>query len=306
MQNLFLARFQPCEHAYFLEHFRAEIVRVIDDQHDLFALHELLQQESVEHVEQLHFLRFERIEPEIHEHRLQKLDFVKLRLEYLRNDHVLIELRQELLDKGGLAAADFSRDHHEAFAIPHAVVHVSLGAGVSLAHEEKPGVRRELEWLYLQTEMLEIHVRLPSGCRTVLWSGTIAQKQHDASVQETLRGNIALAPHEPALDRGGQAASESVSCAQDAGAFRVPFVQTRECALQIIRRGVDAHHIGLDPGQDKASTRFVVVLVHGVEVVDAARVSQHVVSDVSALLNVDEFAALVAIHGYNEIGRAHV
>ena len=43
VQDLFLARFQPCEHAYFLEHFRAEIVRVIDDQHDLLALHELLQ-----------------------------------------------------------------------------------------------------------------------------------------------------------------------------------------------------------------------------------------------------------------------
>ena len=43
VQDLFLARFEPREHAYFLEHFRAEIVRVIDDQHDLLALHELLQ-----------------------------------------------------------------------------------------------------------------------------------------------------------------------------------------------------------------------------------------------------------------------
>src|SRR6266480_3524721 len=43
VEDLFLAGFQPCEHAYFLEHLRAEIMRVIDDQHDLLALHELLQ-----------------------------------------------------------------------------------------------------------------------------------------------------------------------------------------------------------------------------------------------------------------------
>src|SRR5437879_4228523 len=71
---------------FIFEHFRTEIVRVINDQHDLLALHELLQYEGIEHVEQLNFLRVERTESEIHEHRLQKLDFVKLRLEHLRNN----------------------------------------------------------------------------------------------------------------------------------------------------------------------------------------------------------------------------
>src|SRR5258708_4184044 len=54
--------------------------------------------------------------------------------------------------------------------------------------------------------MLEIHVRLPSGCRSVLWPGTIAQKQHETPVQETLQGNVAFALGEAPLDRGEQAA----------------------------------------------------------------------------------------------------
>src|SRR5438105_2399904 len=230
VQDLFLARFQPCEHAYFLEHFGAEIVRVIDDQHDLPALHELLQQEGIEHVEQFNFLRIERIESEIHEHRLQKLDFVKLRLEYLRNNHVFVEFRQDLLDKRGLAAADFSRDHHEAFAVPHGVIHVSLGAGVSLAHEKKPDVRRELERLRLQAEMLEIHVHLPSGYRAVLWPCTIAQKQHETVVHVTLReniGNFAVALQALALGRDGQLGRKSVSHAQGGSAVGVSFFEIR-------------------------------------------------------------------------------
>src|SRR5438445_6945536 len=143
--------------------------------------------------------------------------------------------------------------------------------------------------------MLEIHVRLPSQCRTVLWPGTIAQKQHNTSVQETCQWNIAFAFYASALRRNEQAGRKSVSRAQSAGAVLVPFVETRDCALQVICIGVDSHCTGLDPGEGQPPPGFVVVLVQG-GVVDAARVSLQVVADASALRHVGELAALAAIH----------
>src|SRR6267378_6734407 len=158
--------------------------------------------------------------------------------------------------------------------------------------------------------MLEIHVRLPSGCRAVLWPGTIAQNQHETVVHVTLRGNIgwkfAVAFQPTALGRDGQVGRKSVSHAQGGGAVRVLFVeirtknrirdwtlQIRECSLQVVRIGVDAHCTGLDPGQGQPPPGFVVVLVQS-GVVDAARVSPQGVPGASALRNVGHLATLAS------------
>src|SRR5258708_12618625 len=119
------------------------MLRVIRDQMDLVSFGNLFEEERVEQVEQFNLPRIERVEPELHQHRLQELHLVKLRLKNLRNDDILVQFRKELLDQRRLAAADFSGDDHEAFAVPHRIVHVGLAAAVSLATSNQPSPRTE-------------------------------------------------------------------------------------------------------------------------------------------------------------------
>src|SRR5262249_1848445 len=153
MKDLLLPGLQSREHANFLEHLQAQVVRIVDNQHDLLVLEELVDEKGIQHIQELNLFRIERIQAELDEHRLQKLDLVELRLEYLRDDDVLVQLREELLNQRRLPASDLAGDDDESLSVPHGVVHVDLRAPVRLAHEEKVEVRRQPERLRRKAKM---------------------------------------------------------------------------------------------------------------------------------------------------------
>ena len=79
-QHLVLGGLDAREQTHFLEHALRQVLRLIDHQHHLAASAVLLEQEIVERREQLRLLHVERLEAELHQHRLQELDRRHLRL----------------------------------------------------------------------------------------------------------------------------------------------------------------------------------------------------------------------------------
>ncbi len=67
-------------------------MRIVDDEHELLAAMELVDEEGVQHIDQFDLFCVERIQAELDQNRLQELLLVELCLEYLRDQHVVVEL----------------------------------------------------------------------------------------------------------------------------------------------------------------------------------------------------------------------
>ena len=79
----------------FFQDLGTQILRFVDDQHDLLVVRVLLDKEGVEHVEQLDLALIERLEAEFGQHRLQKLGRGQLGLRYDRENDVIVQLGQK-------------------------------------------------------------------------------------------------------------------------------------------------------------------------------------------------------------------
>src|SRR5439155_1523643 len=90
VQDLFLLGLEPGQHANLFKHLDAQVVGIVDDQNELLALVKALDQEGIEHVDQLNLFGVERIQPELDEHGLKKFDFIELCLEDLRHQHIVV------------------------------------------------------------------------------------------------------------------------------------------------------------------------------------------------------------------------
>src|SRR3989344_2225708 len=91
VQYLLFSGFQPGEHADFLKHLHAEIMRIVNHQQQLLELQKILDKKSVEHVEQFNLLGVKRIQAKLDQNRLEKLHLIQLRLKYFRYQYILIE-----------------------------------------------------------------------------------------------------------------------------------------------------------------------------------------------------------------------
>ncbi len=151
-QHLLLGRLDAREHANFLEHLVAQVLRLVDDQHDLASGDVLLGEKLVEGRQHLGLFHVERREAELHEHGLQECRGGELRLIDLRDHDFRLELAQERLDQGGLARTDLARDHHEAIGEPDGRLHVRLGACMLLAEIQELRVRTQAEGELMQFE----------------------------------------------------------------------------------------------------------------------------------------------------------
>ena len=117
-KHLFLRSLDAGRQADFLEDAVREVLRLVDDQHDLAAGRILLDQELVQRRDQLGLAHLERREAELDEHGLQEFDRGDLCLRDLRDDDILLEFAQEGLEQRRLARSDLARDHHEAIRKP--------------------------------------------------------------------------------------------------------------------------------------------------------------------------------------------
>ncbi len=73
-KELLLLSLEPGQEAHLLEHLAGQVLRFVDDEQDLLAGRVLLDHEVLEHREQLDLALAERLETELDEQRLEKLD----------------------------------------------------------------------------------------------------------------------------------------------------------------------------------------------------------------------------------------
>ncbi len=155
-QHLFLVRLDAGHQADLLQHLVAEILRLVDDQHDLLVIGILLDQVHIEHVEQLDLALVERLEAEFGQHRLQELRRRELGLRHDGIHDVIIQLGEKRLQQRRLAGADLTRDDDETVGQPDGRLHVGFGARVLLAPVDELGIRRQPKRRHVEPEMLQI------------------------------------------------------------------------------------------------------------------------------------------------------
>ena len=92
-QQFFLLRLEPGQQAHLLEDLARQVLRLVDDEQDLLAGRVLLDHEVLDHRQQLDLLLAERLEAELDEQGLQKLDGRELRLADVREHDVARQTR---------------------------------------------------------------------------------------------------------------------------------------------------------------------------------------------------------------------
>ena len=144
-QRLFLGGLDAGQHAHFLEHAVAEVLRLVDYQQHLAPADVLFHQELIQRRQDLRLLHVEGREAELHQDGLQKRRGRELGLVDLRHDGIGLQFAQEGFDQCGLAGADFTGDHHETVGEPNRRLHVRLGARMLLAQVQELRVRAQAE-----------------------------------------------------------------------------------------------------------------------------------------------------------------
>src|SRR5580700_5631280 len=94
-QHLFLGGLHARQHAHFLEHAVAQVLRLIDDEQYLASVAVLFRQKLIERREHFRLFHVERRKAELHEDALQKRGGRQLRLVDLRHDRIALQFTQE-------------------------------------------------------------------------------------------------------------------------------------------------------------------------------------------------------------------
>jgi hypothetical protein len=161
LQQLLLRRLQVRQQADLLEDLRAEVLRLVDDQHGAPPAGMRLQQVTVDRVDQ-HFEARGPVgirDPQLVAYRRQELDVGQPRIEDQRDVDVGRELIEEAAADRRLAGADLARQLDESSGGANAVQEVREGLAVAIAHVDVLRIGRDRERRVVQPEMRRIHRR---------------------------------------------------------------------------------------------------------------------------------------------------
>ncbi len=158
-QQLVAMRLQVGQQAHLFEHFPAQILGLVDDEHGLPALGVGLQEMGIERVHQ----RLERsagagiVDVQLIANRRHELFHGQFGIEAERYIHILQLLCQQGPDQGGFAGAHLAGQLHEAAAFPRTVQQMRQGFPMVGAHEKVAGVRCNGERVVPKTEIGHVH-----------------------------------------------------------------------------------------------------------------------------------------------------
>src|SRR3989338_775187 len=161
LDQLIFIRLEVREHADLLQQAQAEILRLVDDEHDVVAGGSLLHEELVQLAEERQPVVAHRVEAEVLDDRVEQLEFGEIGMQNERGFGERFQLAQERLAEGRLAGADLAGDFDEPFALPDAIDHVGERFAVLPGEIEKVGVCRIGKRFFPQAEKFKIH---PSYC----------------------------------------------------------------------------------------------------------------------------------------------
>jgi hypothetical protein len=163
LQQLCRSRLQVGEQAHLLERFGRQGLRLVHQEQHVPTLCLLVQQELVEHFQQLGHRAAEGREPEFGVDGLQQFQRREVRVEEEGDLAIAAEALDQGAAQGGLTRADLADDGDEALALLDAVDEMPEGLAVRRREEEVPRVRGELEGLLVEAEILRVHLRRGSG-----------------------------------------------------------------------------------------------------------------------------------------------
>lgn len=160
LQEFAIVGFEIREQADLFEHFFAQVLGFVDDEHGLFALLDLAEQKFVEDGKRIETVEAEVLnrQTEFGGDRLHELVSVQ---RGIQNEGGGITAATELLEhraaERGLAGANFAGELHKAFALANSVKQVIEGFTVFGAVKQEPRVRGNIERRLGQAIIVKIH-----------------------------------------------------------------------------------------------------------------------------------------------------
>jgi hypothetical protein len=157
LEQLRGVRLEVREQAQLLERLDGEVLGLVDDDEDPPSLRVAIEQEGVEHVEQLRPRVAEGGEPELCVDRLDQVGGAQRRIEQEGDLARGAEAREQRAAQRGLAGADLPRDRHEALALLDAVDEVAEDLAVGCGQEEVSRVGAQRERLLAKAVVHRVH-----------------------------------------------------------------------------------------------------------------------------------------------------
>ena len=178
LQQLGGGCFEVGEQAHLLQHFRGQLLCLVDDDHDPPAKRMAREQVLVQSIDQL-------LDAAAGRFRYRHAQFVADALHQFQRRHprvqderhvgVVRHLRQQATHHRGLAGAHFARQLHEATRMGDAIQQMRQGLRVAVTQEEVPRVWRDGERWLGQPEKRGVHggmiARAGADCPDVAASG---------------------------------------------------------------------------------------------------------------------------------------
>ena len=176
LQQLRGRRLEVREQPHLFERLRAQVLRLVHDQHDATAAGVRVEQVAAEHVHQDLGAAASRLgnrHVQFLADREQELGRRDAGVQDQRDVRVARQLLEQAADHGGLARADLARELDEPARLVDAVQQVRERLGMPLAEVQVAGVRRDRERLFLETEKARVHAEL-DGSEAQGWAANDA------------------------------------------------------------------------------------------------------------------------------------
>ncbi len=158
-QQLVLVRLEVGEQAHLFQHFRRQVLRLVNDQQCAPAAGVGVEQIDVERIHQ----RLDRIlflvgDMQLVADRGDELQLALARIDDHRHVHVRQFLREQGADHGRLAGADFAGELHETASRPRAVQQMAERLLMARRQIQISRVGRDRERLFAQAEEVQVQV----------------------------------------------------------------------------------------------------------------------------------------------------
>ncbi|OPZ08374.1 MAG: hypothetical protein BWZ08_01205 [candidate division BRC1 bacterium ADurb.BinA292] len=149
---------QIADHPDLLKRVGAQVLRLVDNQHDVVPVREFGNQKLVEPIQQRLLRVGFRRQPVTLVDRLEQFQVGQIRVEHHADAHaLLVELAKHRAAQRRLAAADLAGQADETLALLHAEQQRGQRFLMPMAEEKKLGVGRQIERGFAETEELQVH-----------------------------------------------------------------------------------------------------------------------------------------------------
>ena len=145
LQQLAVVQFEIRQKPHLFEQFVGEILRLVNDQHHILALLDLIEQKIVDGRKRVMPVQIFDVQTEFRANGPHQFIRIQHRVEDDGDGKINVELPKHRTADRGLARADFAGKLHKTLALPNAVKQMVVRLAMLLALKQEARVRREVE-----------------------------------------------------------------------------------------------------------------------------------------------------------------